>query len=194
MAGAAFLLLQQSFFPLKQIYSRPSQQRQQRQPAFPEPEPDEDEDAGEDLEIVNGERQDAVELSPSSPSSSDDGSEQAMAENRNRALETLDIINAETQQPDFDIPLPPDSDVDSDDLSFRPPFISSKRYNIPKASATSPTPRNSQTTKLDAYVDKMVLYGYKEASIISALKCTSMRPDLAELVLLEEKTGKGNAR
>lgn len=44
---------------------------------------------------------------------------------------------------------------------------------------------------LGTYIDTMVLRGYKESSVIAALKRTSMRPDLAELVLLDEKSGKG---
>ena len=37
----------------------------------------------------------------------------------------------------------------------------------------------------------MLLEGFDEVTIIEALRCTSMRPELADLVLLEEKSGKG---
>jgi hypothetical protein len=44
---------------------------------------------------------------------------------------------------------------------------------------------------MDPYIDTMVVRGFKEASVVAALKCTSMRPELVELVLLYEKLGKG---
>jgi len=36
-----------------------------------------------------------------------------------------------------------------------------------------------------------IRHGYSEGSIVAALKMTSMRPELAELVLLEQRAGKG---
>ena len=136
--------------------------------------------------------------SSSSSSSSDDDSEASAAayvvvEERKKALETQDIVNAETQQPDLGMPLPPDSDDESDDLysdSVNQPSSPPNAATLESQHALAET-QKLPDNELDAYIDKMVVFGYKEASVIAALKCTSMRPDLAELVLLDEKAGKG---
>ena len=151
-----------------------------------------------DAEAV-AENRDVVELTSSpSSSSSDSASEPAAPADdgtgeRKRALETQDIVNAETQQPDFDMPLPPDSDQEYDDLRSGP----TNQPSSPPNAVTIESQRALATTHtlpdddLDSYIDTMVVRGYNEVSVINALRCTSMRPDLAELVLLEEKAGKG---
>lgn len=153
------------------------------------PEPAPIEQDVEDEEMMVPKQPDVADISPSSSSSSAKSSEpQASVNHANswRALETQDIVNAETQQVDLDMPPPPDSDEESDDLPSSPPD-----------GATFESQRNLAETQqlsdedLSSYIDTKVVYGYKEDSIIRALKFTSMRPELAELVLLEEKLGKG---
>ncbi|KAK3110288.1 hypothetical protein LTR53_015562, partial [Teratosphaeriaceae sp. CCFEE 6253] len=172
-------------------------------------------------------------------------------------FETQDILDAETQQLDMNIPLPPDSDdglsqhdydvdtrgqdvglpllLESDDESDQLPSdplraqaqpitrpvqmpapAAGTRASQPLQSSAKPLrPFKKSTTRkhrqtldpspvvlsdtqtlriedLDEYITSLGLrYRVTETAIIDALKATSMRPDLAELVLLEERAGRG---
>ena len=131
-----------------------------------------------------------------------------------RVLETQDIYGAETQQPDLFMPLPPDSDDDdveeddddqygneheneNNDDDFLQPIQSIERQSSRKSKRThSPTPPpdiNSQeeAVQLESWMATMKVRGHDESLIIQALKCTSMSLDLAELVLMHIKGGKG---
>ncbi|KAK5110017.1 hypothetical protein LTR62_006384 [Meristemomyces frigidus] len=208
----------------------------------------------------------------SSPPPHDTGS-------RKRALETQDILDAETQRADLDVPLPPDSDSESDSddeeqrrrvrggfidddfgynqsasgpynhgkqrygrhvlgrdseerpsptskaeltpahgqqrpahrLSIATPIANARpspvRPDQPRSSAKarptanphaparhSPKPQPSPTPELDleVYIPTTCLrYKIPESIVITALKATSMRPEAAELVMLELKRGRG---
>ena len=156
--------------------------------------------------------------SSSSSSSSDDESEAPAPSRpavaaRGKALDTQDILDAETQQPDLGMVLPPGSDSDLDDpdsdlgMPLPPNCDDDDAEELsPNPSNRSPSPAQTNpsssqraladTQKLEdhdmhAYIDTMVVRGFQEASVVAALKCTSMRPDLVELVLLDERLGKG---
>ncbi|KAK3673976.1 hypothetical protein LTR78_006178 [Recurvomyces mirabilis] len=151
-----------------------------------------------------------------------------------RALETQDILNAETQQPDLEVPLPPDSDDDEDEadagnyrLSSKPlrstapapvrtqqardyrqmqpstrapthPYLVSRSTANRKALKQQAPPQAlesqafTEPLHLDTYIQTACLhYKVDEATVITALKATNMRPDPAELVMLELKAGRG---
>lgn len=245
---------------------------------------------GEDVEAEIVEKvtiqEEIVEVvSDSSSDSSEPASleEAAVTDQKIRAraaLQTQDIVSAETQQPDFEMPLPPDSAEESVDGKSSPVASSPAKHwsraedklvlrgfrkgmtvkqvldtygivrspsalrnrralllrqfpkgevprmselydseesddeELPSDPLEQPSPSveppssppdaatlesqrklpNIETLPEDdinSYIDKMVVFGYNEGSIISALKCTSMRPDLADFVLLEQKAGKG---
>ena len=137
-----------------------------------------------------------VEVSSTSSSSSSSSEEEdaeaapstPTAPARRKALETQDILDAETQQPDFDLPLPPDSPKASSSVSnpSSPP--------PPNAAESQPALADDgdDDDDVDTYIaKKTTIHGYTEASIKAALMCTSMRPKLADLVLLDEKLGRG---
>ncbi|KAI6790075.1 hypothetical protein KC361_g8152 [Hortaea werneckii] len=176
--------------------------------------------------------------------------------------DTQEILDAETQKPDFDMPLPPDSqeendqdleeeDLPEDPLTWRPPPetpgsaaqqqqqrlsapdartpTSARRLreqparedggpgvpsssqpprrrtsHLPPPSRSSAQPprrpvtrtSNSQPLSTDPEIETFlttmqVRYACADSAAIAALKCTSMRPDLAELVVLEGKAGRG---
>ncbi|EME88097.1 uncharacterized protein MYCFIDRAFT_192351 [Pseudocercospora fijiensis CIRAD86] len=133
------------------------------------------------------------------------------------ALETQDIYNAETQVPDFGMPPPsfnggPDETMDSRRLNFDETTLNLGRTNPPAAVSSQPEgidPQDDQSyerspddededpssqddaAKLEDWMATMQVRGYKEAAIVQALKCTSMRVDLAHLVLISTKAGKG---
>ncbi|TKA26872.1 hypothetical protein B0A50_04318 [Salinomyces thailandicus] len=185
-------------------------------------------------------RQSVIEVSSASSSSSPDPSssdqqEDDESDDRNNApaaLETQDIVSAETQQPDFAMLLPPDSEDESEELPTDPLRVpppsrpatnlprgpqnhrrSTKRYiasskqtprrstssrpRYPPASQTQPINLSeTQTLSADAEIETFlttmnIRYKVPEATVIHALKCTSMRPELAELVVLERKAGRG---
>lgn len=223
----------------------------------------------DDRETKQAKVPDVIEVSSASSSSSSyDSSEppsSALEQQEAKvvkAMETQDILDAETQEPDFSMPLPPDSDEESEELpspaaqpvrptsvakspnvqagqSQRPPVVSPSQSRPPPAErarptlaatqpptqlrqtqslrSTAPPPRPpprrthpetkqpsqthainlTETQTLDdddfeTYVATMTVRGgYDEVTILDALQCTSMRPELAELVLLERKAGRG---
>ena len=157
-------------------------------------------------QIVEPSPEDIIDISSAPPSSSsdsdseppnrDDNIEEEMPASSPRALETQDILsNIDTQLPDFDFDLPPpdpirDSSPDSlpsDPLAYAPKNTLD--------SGPKPTLSETQTLSdddVDTYIARMIhVHRYDENAVISALKCTSMRPELAEFVLLEGKLGKG---
>ncbi|KAK4579904.1 hypothetical protein LTR86_000105 [Recurvomyces mirabilis] len=154
-----------------------------------------------------------------------------------RTLETQDILNAETQQPDLGVPLPPDSDDEEEDddeevkddlrlpsnplratasAPVRPQQARDQRqlhpstrapiqpHPVSQSTAVRKAPKqqapaqatesqsSSEALDLDTYIPTTCLrYKVDEATVITALKATSMRPDSAELVMLELKAGRG---
>ncbi|KAK4549335.1 hypothetical protein LTR36_006332 [Oleoguttula mirabilis] len=153
----------------------------------------------------------------SAPSSSAPDEEQVPG----KALETQDILDAETQPLDLELPLPPDSDEEFEELPSGPLAAPSPPPNpIQLVPAARPQPplQSSRTQRpahprsiaqqaslidltdtqtldddeVDDYIITMtVRYKFTESAIVEALRCTSMRPAVAELVLLEEKAGNG---
>jgi len=83
------------------------------------------------------------------------------------------------------------------ELPSNPLVLPSKRLSALIQPATVESQRNlpgMQTVPdedVDAYIDKKIVQGYKQQDVIEALRCTSFRPALADLVLLEQKAGKG---
>jgi hypothetical protein len=198
-------------------------------------------DKDEDFVHVDGPKaEDVVELSSGSPTSSPYQSSAAPSPSREqgygtRALETQDIVNAETQQPDLSMPLPPDSDeeVEDEELPRSPVRLSApapKRtqstasHRSSQASASHPPPpkrtsapgrpssqsatnrrpqardkpinlAETQTLEdenLDTWIAKMEVKHNitDEDRIMEALRMTSARGDLAEIVLLEQQAGR----
>jgi hypothetical protein len=153
----------------------------------PEDQDDEDEEVYEQeaqsQPAQGGQPQNVEVISSDSLSSSDDEAY------HQPALETQDILNAETQLPDLTIPLPDDSENAASDSSSESSNQSSAARN------ESPEPSSSQqmhNEEMNIFIQNMVIrYGCSEASVIKALTCTTNSPDLAQLVLLEEKLGNG---
>ncbi|KAK3686487.1 hypothetical protein LTR37_019772 [Vermiconidia calcicola] len=171
--------------------------------------PEDDEEDEEIVEeLVEAAHQEVVELSSQSSSSSSDDSHEPttqtdpLAMDRKRAIETQDIVAAETQLPDFDLPLPPDSDIDSNPDLLSNPLAQPPPSSPPQPNAATlesqlalPTTQKLPEEDVVAYIDTMVhARNFSEPSVIAALKCTSCRSDLAELVLLDERAGKGLPR
>ncbi|EGP88428.1 uncharacterized protein MYCGRDRAFT_71018 [Zymoseptoria tritici IPO323] len=116
-----------------------------------------------------------------------------------RPLDTQDILDAQTQYADLNVALPlSDDDDDLDDDS-------SEDSQIPAKPATKHKVRPGRTVesqaltgdpeqiadKLDEWIATQEVRGYNNEASMRAMLCTSMRPDLAELVLLGEKGGTG---
>ncbi|GAB1741998.1 hypothetical protein NU219Hw_g7394t1 [Hortaea werneckii] len=227
---------------------------------------DDDDDMRMEQEVPTALGQETIEVSSSSssPSSSPVSSkaegdvEPQVAhtrESRYDGPDTQEILNAETQQPDFDMPLPPDSqegddqdleDLPEDPLTLQPlperpanasqqrqshseikpptsahrlgkqqparegrePVSTShptrRRTSRPNPSSSSsarpPQPLTRTPTsqplstdpEIETFLTTMqVRYACADSTAIAALKATSMRPDLAELVVLEGKAGRG---
>lgn len=137
------------------------------------------------------------------------------AKGSGRAIDTQDISDAETHAPDLEIPLPPDSEdklekeFQSGDAEIIEHPQDARRKSFSKAPAQkqdfglhaddeeadeaqekSPSSQDD-ASKLEDWIATMKVRGYKETSIIKALKCTSMRHDLAQLVLISAKAGHG---
>ena len=181
--------------PAKAIYSQQSPSKPTRHTKPSAERPESIEDAEEEVEeeedgfIVDQEIVERLSSSPSSSSSSSEDSSESDPEPP-RPLETQDILNAETQQPDLAMPLPPESDDESQALPSDPPGATQPPAGQRNVVESQKIPDED----VNDYINTMIVRGYKESSVVKALKCTSMRPDLAELVLLEEKAGKGFPR
>ena len=151
--------------------------------------------------------------SSSSSSSSDESEAPARtAVPRRQVLETQDIMDAETQQPDFEMPLPPDSNDDQDNLPEDltmplPPnsdnggdddsLHSSDRSSSPAHANTTESQRalaDAETLdfhKMEDFIETQLVRGFKLGPIIAALKCTSARKKWARFVLVHERAGMG---
>ncbi|RMX87782.1 hypothetical protein D0869_02101 [Hortaea werneckii] len=224
---------------------------------------DDDDDMGMEQGVPTALGQETIEV-PSTSSSSPSSRASSKAErevdpqvahtreSRHDGPDTQEILDAETQHPDFDMPLPPDSqeeddqeleDLPEDPLTLQPPPerlanasqqrlyepdartpTSSRRLGKqparedrepppssqptrrrtsqpkPSSSAQRPRPLNLTTTsqplstdpEIETFLTTMqVRYACADSAAIAALKSTSMRPDLAELVVLEGKAGRG---
>lgn len=157
--------------------------------------------------VVDISSDDASSSLPSSPEVAPSNSQAK----RKHAVETQDILNAETQAPDFFLPPPDDtqgvgggnSQMQDPDLSIPlPPDFGTAEVEL-TSSTKAPTKRQkgkqkaveSQTMdverELESWLDTQQVRGFSEASAIEAMQRSSMRPDLAELVLLAEKGGLG---
>jgi hypothetical protein len=118
-----------------------------------------------------------------------------------RRLETQDIFDAETQYPDLNVPLPISDDDDLDDQSSNAsqvpavpkPHLSSRAGKTVESQALTDTPGDLED-KLDEWIATQMVRGHSDHACMQAMLCTSMRPDLAELVLLGEKARTGMPR
>ncbi|KAK4506623.1 hypothetical protein PRZ48_000355 [Zasmidium cellare] len=105
------------------------------------------------------------------------------------AVDTQDILNAETQKPDLGLPMPMSSDDEVDEkFTVRSQDMPGRDKGKSKAVELEVLDTPEQ---VNDWVSTMVVRGYKKNAVVKALKCTSMRPDLALLVLIEQKAGKG---
>ena len=166
----------------------------------------------------DGQRQ-AIAISSAEPTSSpykSSGEDELSQDGRRpvpaaQVFDTQYILNAETQQPDFDMPLPPDSEEYEDDEALSVLQSSSGtriRNGNPSVTQSAIKRRTTldhsynvdrtetQALEGDDDIDDFIAtrslrFSIDEATIINALKATSMRPELAELVMLEQKAGKG---
>ncbi|KAI7360041.1 hypothetical protein KC354_g8987 [Hortaea werneckii] len=231
---------------------------------------DNDDDMRMEQEVPTALGQETIEVSStSSRSSSPEEAEEERDvdpqvanawQSRQMAPDTQEILDAETQKPDFDMPLPPDSqegndqDLEEEDLpedpltwqpppespgiaaqqqqplsgpnvrgpssarrrlgeqpareaggaavpSHQPPRRRTSRHPPPSRSSAQPprpldrTPTSqplSTDPEIETFLTTMqVRYACADSDAIAALKCTSMRPNLAELVVLEGKAGRG---
>ncbi|RMY98683.1 hypothetical protein D0860_08463 [Hortaea werneckii] len=222
---------------------------------------DEEDDMEMEQELPAALGQETIEVSSTSSSSSSpqdaeeerdvDSQVASTRKSRHDAPDTQEILDAETQKPDFDMPLPPDSqeddaepdmedDLPEDPLDFQPnqrpshasqqqlrqsepdirgttPRSTRRLEKQPPTEARGPLPPTSQPpprrrtprpippsssstsaqplatdTEIETFLTTMqVRYACGDSSAIAALKHTSMRPDLAELVVLEGKAGRG---
>ncbi|RMY77293.1 hypothetical protein D0863_01423 [Hortaea werneckii] len=220
---------------------------------------DEEDDMEMEQEVPAALGQETIEVSSTSSSSSSSEENEGEQDtdpqvantrkSRHDAPDTQAILDAETQKPDFDMPLPPDSqeddvepdmevDLPEDPLDLQPnqrPSHTSQQqlrqsepetrettprstrrlekqppreasgpapptFPPPRHRTTRPVPSSSSTSaqplatdaEIETFLTTMqVRYGSGDSSAIAALKRTSMRPDLAELVVLEAKAGRG---
>ncbi|KAI5370480.1 putative TRF2-interacting telomeric protein/Rap1 [Septoria linicola] len=156
---------------------------------------------------------DIIEISSASPPSSSiesgsqtgpdgpDHQDSTVPVRTRRVLETQDIFGAETQGPDLSMPLPPDSDdeFEHENIDIGPELGQRSRSTTHESTPAvddMKLPVDNMASEddamvLDSWISTMEVRGYEEHLIIQALKCTSMRLDLAELVLVHIKSGKG---
>lgn len=175
------------------------------------------------------------DASSSSLPSSQPEAEGTLPRTEQHAVETQDILNAETQRPDFFMPLPDDEQEQEEEVELAPqasqrraknardggpaqmqvpdlsmplpadwdPEVDAGRSTSGKLPARQPKQKQKQKQKvvdsqtmdvekeLESWLDMQQVRGFTEASAIAAMQCSSMRPDLAELVLLAERGGHG---
>ncbi|KAK4634589.1 hypothetical protein CLAFUW4_00711 [Fulvia fulva] len=114
-----------------------------------------------------------------------------------QALETQDIMNAQTHIPDLSMPEPSLQEDDSDEDEH-----DELRPQAPVARAAPAARRNRRNDEedletddssvdIDAWILSMKALGFIDKAISTALKCTTYRPHLAQAVLYEEKRGHG---
>ncbi|KAK0333883.1 hypothetical protein LTR94_018955 [Friedmanniomyces endolithicus] len=252
-AEGAFNITSPPFRPSP--YYNDQQPTQQASPSL-ESLPEEEEDgADQELADIKSGKIEAIEVSSAESSSSpyqssEPPSNQAAdypAAKRTR-FETQDIINAETQQPDLSMPLPPDSDEDdmrsddgiaeklnttkthepetqppdTDDDSDDPlsdlfiaPFSPAAQRKAaqdmpprptqplrpfkksPAKSRQAPPTKPTNLAETQTLVEELDINDYfantqlrlsvSEAAVLAALQATSMRPELADIILHHQK-------
>jgi hypothetical protein len=111
-------------------------------------------------------------------------------------LDTQEIFGAAIQDVDMTIPDPVQSDPGQHDGHETPraSFTSSAQLNEPTNDSHEHSQPDETEVDMETWMERMAHEGYKQAAIIDALKCTSLRPDLAEYVLLEIKNGRALPR
>ena len=228
-------------------FSSPVPSRSQAEDVAEAPLPLHELNTHEDLDVPDSSQhadpETVVDISSSDESSSYQSEESREAtlrpqmNGRSRALDTQAIMDAETQQPDLGMPLPPDSDDEMSQLSAEDelpstPLAPISRSFPPKSSITASKllPRISQPVRtpqpassprkalaqsqssqaqqasqsqrnlaetqtlsqddIEEYIDRWVARGHTEENVVEALKCTSMRPDLAYIVMVQLKLRK----
>ncbi|CAK3995921.1 hypothetical protein B0A50_04318 [Lecanosticta acicola] len=177
--------------------------------SIPEPqggwEDEPDQQVAQDAGAAGQDQAEPIEItSSSSESSSYHGSEdgdRTLTQSHAHAVETQDILNAETQAPDLSMLLPPDIEDDmGEEEDFGEPRPRPRQQRVSSGGSglfvsqqeSEPGPESQTSTPdLDAWIATMEVRGFKTSDVIRALKCTSMDPDLAELILREEKAGMG---
>lgn len=103
------------------------------------------------------------------------------------AKETQDIVSAETQAPDLSMPLPPDWELQTGSRAAgKRPAKQQKQKQKVVESQTMDVEK-----ELENWLNTQHVRGFSEASAIRAMQRSSMRPDLAELILLAERGGLG---
>jgi hypothetical protein len=102
-------------------------------------------------------------------------------------LDTQDIFGAETQNVDTTMPEPAQDTPKATTSSRKDLSVHvDDEHELPESEESD--------IDLESWMKKMAQDGHTDASVIDALKCTSMRPRLAEYVLLNMKHGKGLPR
>jgi hypothetical protein len=113
-----------------------------------------------------------------------------------RTLDTQDIFGAATQNVDTTIPEPVQivSGTDEDQETPKAKLTNRKSLSAHHDDELQLSESGESDVDMESWMKRMAQDGHKDASIIEALKCTSMRPHLAEYVLLNTKHGKGLPR
>ncbi|KAK0897662.1 hypothetical protein LTR57_021983 [Friedmanniomyces endolithicus] len=236
-------------------YYNDQQPTQEASPSLESLPEDEEHDADQELADISRGQVEAIEVSSAESSSSPYQSSESPSikaahhpAGKRTQFETQDIINAETQQPDFSMPLPPDSDEDdlrsdsgvagkvnatktheskthppdtdddSDDplsdhfIAPFPPAAQRKATQDPPPRPTqplrpfrkspakphpSPPAKPTNLAETQTLVEELDINDYfattqhrlnvSEAAVLAALQATSMRPELADIVLHHQK-------
>ncbi|KAK1056866.1 hypothetical protein LTR74_014610 [Friedmanniomyces endolithicus] len=252
-AEGAFNITSRPFRPSPYYNDQqPTQEASSSLESLPE---DEEQDADQERADINGGQIEAIEVSSAESSSSPYQSSEPPSVQaadyplaKRMEFETQDIINAETQQPDLSMPLPPDSDGDdlrsddgiaeklnttkthepetqppdtdddSDDplsdlfIAPSPPVAQRKAARDPPPRSTQPLrpfkkspaksrqappakPTNLAETQTlveeldinDYFANTQLRLSVSEAAVLAALQATSMRPELADIILHHQK-------
>jgi hypothetical protein len=112
-------------------------------------------------------------------------------------LDTQDIFGAATQNVDMTMPEPVQFESEANGEQQETPKASVTTRRDPSAHLSDErelAESEESDVDMESWMQKMAQDGHKDASVIEALKCTSMRPRLAEYVLLALKHGKGLPR
>ncbi|KAF2210828.1 hypothetical protein CERZMDRAFT_44672 [Cercospora zeae-maydis SCOH1-5] len=119
----------------------------------------------------------------------------------NRPLRTQEIDTAEAQLADLSMPLPLDTDDEEGDedagherAAHDLVHTIEQHASSQAIRADSPTPvleTDDDAVQLKSWMATMQVRGHDESAIIQAAKCTSLQLELAELVLMHIRGGKG---
>lgn len=145
--------------------------------------------------------EDVIELSSQSSSSSSSSNlswlrRAPTAIGKARAMDTQAILEAETQQPDLDMPLPPESD---EEPMSQPPPQSTRKLPTTEQSQqlqsqrSQPVAESSQLAieDVETFIARWSARGYQESNIVDALQMTCMDAPLAEIVFIDMESGRG---